>query len=312
MIDRVWRHMRGLWPRWTLLPPLPFVLLFIVSLVRGETRWEHVALVTLVLALAYTNAATKKLFVGAYPIGLVAIFYDAMRFVKTWGVNESTVHVCDLRAAELRFFGLSNGQTLQDWFQAHPNKWADLYFSVPYGTFIFVALGFATWLYFRDFSTMQRFTWLFLLMNVMGFVTYHIYPAAPPWYFHAHGCTVDVLAKANEGPNLARVDAMLGFGYFHGFYGRSNDVFGAVPSLHVAYPLIIVLEGWRLFSRGWRAAAVAFFLSMCFAAVYLDHHWVIDVLIGITYGLVAFLFVRFVGARIGKLSVVSPALEGAE
>jgi hypothetical protein len=242
----------------------------------------------------------------------VGIVYDGMRFVRNWGVTESTVHVCDLRAAELRFFGLPSGQTLQDWFQAHPNKWADLYFSIPYGTFIFVALGFAAWLYFRDFSAMQRFTWLFLLMNVMGFVTYHIYPAAPPWYFHAHGCAVDVLAKANEGPNLARVDVMLGVGYFHGFYGRSNDVFGAVPSLHVAYPLIIVLEGWRLFSKFWRAAAVTFFVSMCFAAVYLDHHWVIDVLIGIAYALVAFALVRFVRSRLAPARVPSPALEGAE
>jgi hypothetical protein len=303
--------MRRLWPRWTLLPVLPFVIAFAVSLVRGDTRWDHVVLLAVVLVLAYTNAWTKKLFVGAYPIGLVGFVYDTMRLVKNWGVTESTVHVCDLRAAELKLFGIGDGQTLQDWFQAHPSKWADLYFAIPYGTFIFVALGFAAWLYFRDFAAMQRFTWLFLLMNVMGFVTYHIYPAAPPWYFHTHGCAVDVLAKANEGPNLMRVDQMLGIGYFHAFYGRSSDVFGAIPSLHVAYPLIIVLEGWRLFSKGWRAAAVSFFVSMCFAAVYLDHHWVIDVLIGITYGLVAFAVVRFAGARLGRILVTSPALEGA-
>jgi hypothetical protein len=308
----IWRHMRSLWPRWTLLPPLPFVLVFSVSLVRGDTRWDHVVLIALILVLAYASASTKKLFVGAYPIGLVAIVYDGMRVFKNWGVTESSVHVCDLRAAELRLFGLSNGQTLQDWFQAHPNKWADLYFSVPYGTFIFVALGFTAWLYFRDFGAMQRFTWLFFLMNVMGFVTYHVYPAAPPWYFHTHGCAVDVLAKASEGPNLARVDAMLGIGYFHAFYGRSSDVFGAVPSLHVAYPLVIVLEGWRLMSRGWRAGAVTFFLSMCFAAVYLDHHWVLDVIIGITYALLAFALVRFAGARIARAAALRPALEAAQ
>jgi inositol phosphorylceramide synthase catalytic subunit len=301
-LARVYRHMRELWPRWTFLPPLPFLVALAVSIVRGDTRWEHVGLIGVVLFLAYTNRTTKKLFVGLFPMGLVALFYDAMRLVKNWGVSESSVHLCDLRAAEQRFFGLSGGRTLQDWFQAHATPVADLFFAIPYGTFIFVVMGFSVWLYFRDFPTMQRFNWLFLLMNVMGFVTYHLFPAAPPWYFHAHGCVVDVLARANEGPNLARVDAMLGMNYFHGMYGRSSDVYGAIPSLHVAYPLVIVLEGWRLFGTFWRAASLSFFVSMCVAAVYLDHHWVIDVIVGLAYALAAFGFVRILVARLTRRS----------
>jgi membrane-associated phospholipid phosphatase len=60
-------------------------------------------------------------------------------------------------------------------------------------------------------------------------------------------------------------------------------VFGAVPSLHVAYALLVALEGWSVLTYGWRVAAVAFFLTMCFSAVYLDHHWVLDALAGIAY-----------------------------
>jgi membrane-associated phospholipid phosphatase len=129
--------------------------------------------------------------------------------------------------------------------------------------------------------------WAFFVMNVMGFVTYHLYPAAPPWYYHSHGCSVDVLAHASEGPNLARVDQLLGVHYFAGMYGRSSDVFGAIPSLHVAYPLLICIEVWRHVRWPLRLAGVGFFLLMCFSAVYLDHHWVIDVVIGIGYCLVA-------------------------
>jgi membrane-associated phospholipid phosphatase len=94
---------------------------------------------------------------------------------------------------------------------------------------------------------------------------------------------VDLLAHASEGPNLARVDALIGVPYFHGMYGRASDVFGAMPSLHVAYALLVVIEGWASFGAGLRAAAVAFYLSMCFAAVYLDHHWVLDVVAGSAY-----------------------------
>ncbi len=139
---------------------------------------------------------------------------------------------------------------------------------------------------------MVRFTWCFFAMNLLGFVTYHLYPAAPPWYYHAHGCTVDLAAHASEGAPLARVDAMLGLHYFSGMYGRSSDIFGAMPSLHCGYACIVMLEGWAVFSRFWRAASVAFFTVMCFAAVYLDHHWVLDCLAGIAYCLVTLAVAR--------------------
>ena len=175
--------------------------------------------------------------------------------------------------------------TFHDWFLAHPSPVLDGVCAIPYATFILVSIACAVWLYIRDYPRMLRFTWCFLALNVCGFVTYHLYPAAPPWYFHAHGCTVDVLARASEGPALARVDARLGLHYFAGMYGRSSSVFGAMPSLHCAYACIVALEGWAVYSRAWRAASVGFFVLMCFSAVYLDHHWVLDVLAGVLYAL---------------------------
>ena len=235
--------------------------------------------------LAFASASTKKLFVGVYPIAMVGILYDSMRFFKNLGITPSRVHDCDLRRIELSLFGVTSDgvkMTLHDWFQAgHTTRFLDFWCAIPYGTFIFVSIAFAAFLYRRDYLALRRYAWTFFALNVVGFVTYHIYPAAPPWYFHAHGCLVDLAARASEGPNLARVDAALGIHYFGGFYGRSNDIFGAMPSLHVAYPLLIVLEGWRHFRAPLRATAAIYAASMLFAAVYLDHHWVLDVIAGI-------------------------------
>ncbi len=133
----------------------------------------------------------------------------------------------------------------------------------------------------------RAFGWTFLALNVAGFATYHLYPAAPPWYVQERGCLVDLSAHASEGPNLARVDAWLGIGWFHAFYGRSSDVFGAVPSLHVAYPLLCLLFGWRTWRAPGRVLGASFFDLMCFAAVYLAHHWVTDVVVGVVFTLVA-------------------------
>ena len=128
-------------------------------------------------------------------------------------------------------------------------------------------------------------------------MTYHLYPAAPPWYFHQYGCVVDLAAPASAGPNLTRVDALLGVPYFAGVYGRASDVFGAVPSLHVAYPMLMIAVGWPVHRVLGRALLVLFFGWMCFSAIYLDHHWVVDVVAGASYALVVAFGVRRWGSR---------------
>lgn len=295
-----WAHMRALWPRYTLLPGAPFVLWPIFTFFADGVRWEMVVLLLIGAFLPYIGAKSKDLYIGAAPACLVAVLYDAMRFVKNVGLSPARVHVCDLRATEIRYFGITmNGErtTVHDWFQAHHHPALDLGFAVPYATFLGVVAVLTIYLYFRDVPAQRRFTLGFLALNVAGFATYHLYPAAPPWYYHAHGCVADLATKASEGANLARVDATLGISYFASFYKRSNDVFGAMPSLHVAYPLLIVLEGWKSFGVFLRAFSIVFWLSMCVAAVYLDHHWISDVVAGLTYTLIVFFAVRALWAR---------------
>lgn len=242
----------------------------------------------------------KKLALGFLPFVLVGLLFDAMRGFQNVGVSAASVHDCDLRAREIALFGVTvNGQpgTLHDWLQLHSTPLLDRLCAIPYAIFIIVCIACAMWLYVRDHRRMVRFGWCFFGLNVLGFVTYHLYPAAPPWYFHAHGCVVDMSAHASEGPNLARVDAWLGFPYFAKMYGKAAAVFGAMPSLHCAYACLVAVEGWATFSKPWRAASVAFYVFMCFSAVYLDHHWVLDALAGSLYCVLVVLFFRVVFRR---------------
>jgi len=285
-LAHLWRKLRVLWPGWTILVPLPFAMHGAWAAVQGNFHWENAVALGLVAVLFATGPRTKKLLVGVYPVALVGLLYDTMRVVKNVGVSAGRVHLCDLRARELSLFGVQmNGErvTFQDWFQAHPSAVLDALCAFPYFAFILVCIAFAVWLYFRDYARMVRFTWCFFALNVAGFITHHGYPAAPPWYYHAHGCAIDVLSRASEGAALARIDARIGIHYFAGMYGRSTDVFGAMPSLHVAYAFLVALEGWGVLRGSWRIASVAFFALMLFASVYLDHHWVLDGLGGMVY-----------------------------
>lgn len=286
---RVLSHVRALWPRYPCWPAAPFWLLALFWAVQGKLRWDHLVVALLATFMSYWSIWTKRLYLGILPIGLVGVLYDTMRAVKNVGLTPGNVHVCDVRAIDQRFFGLNwNGTraTLHDYFQAHSNPFLDVYCAIPYGTFIAIVILYSVYLFRTDYPGLLRFTWSFLALNVAGFITYHLYPAAPPWYFHHYGCAVDLTTHASEGPNLARVDGWMGIPYFAGMYGRSSDVFGAVPSLHVAYPLLMTLEGFRRHKWLGRVLLVWFYLSMCFAAVYLDHHWVFDIVLGSLYAVV--------------------------
>lgn len=276
-----------------LIASAPFVLWPLYVLSQGAMRWEMVAFIVLVPPMALFR---RRLFTGLLPVGLVGFLYDLMRLVKTAGLTPERVHNCDLRAIEMTLFGVSVGGgpmgTVHDVIQTNPSVAIDVLCAIPYGTYIYMVLGAAVFLYRRDFHRLQRFTWTFFLLNVAGFITYRLYPAAPPWYFHAHGCVVDLSAPPSAGPGLTRVDQWLGIKYFQSFYGRSNSVFGAVPSLHVSYPTLMTLETWPHLRPAVRVVAVAYTGLMYFAAVWLDHHWIVDVLIGLSYTAVLLTLVR--------------------
>jgi membrane-associated phospholipid phosphatase len=104
-------------------------------------------------------------------------------------------------------------------------------------------------------------------------------PAAPPWYIREYGCGID-LAVAPSPAGLLRVDALLGIDYFAAFYSRAASVFGALPSMHCAYPLLGLLTARR--AATWRTwpIHVGYTLLMFGASVYLDHHWIVDGLAG--------------------------------
>jgi len=118
---------------------------------------------------------------------------------------------------------------------------------------------------------------VFVWANFVGFSLYYIYPAAPPWYVAAHGFVADLSVHASPAGAL-RFDRLVGLPIMQGFYGKSADVFGAIPSLHVVYPMLALIYGFRL--PRFRVVAIAYFLLVCFSAVYLDHHYLLDLFVG--------------------------------
>lgn len=100
-----------------------------------------------------------------------------------------------------------------------------------------------------------------------------------------YGLDATVLDVPMNPARTVRFDALFGTSFFTGWYGAGSNPFGAIPSLHVSYPVLSVVFAVRL--KRLRKFTVVFVGLVGFAAVYLNHHYLIDVLLGVVYGLVA-------------------------
>jgi membrane-associated phospholipid phosphatase len=67
---------------------------------------------------------------------------------------------------------------------------------------------------------------------------------------------------------------------------KPNPV-AAMPSLHAGFPFLVFLVLTRVWPR-WGWMSIVYPLAMSFAVVYMGEHYVIDVLAGFLYALVAF------------------------
>jgi membrane-associated phospholipid phosphatase len=135
------------------------------------------------------------------------------------------------------------------------------------------------------FNTNKReflyFSLTFLLVNIVGFIIYYIVPAAPPWYIQKYGFEFTPLIQGSAA-GLLKCDAIIGIPIFQSIYAKGSNVFAAMPSLHSAYPFIVLVFSIRN-SLKWMSAFVAVIaVGIWFAAVYTSHHYLLDVLAGIT------------------------------
>jgi membrane-associated phospholipid phosphatase len=252
----------------------------------GGLKLEHVLLGSLGLLDAY-NPRTRLFLRTFLPFIATGAIYDSLRYYLAAGTADR-IHVAGPYVLDRAWFGIA-GHTLNEVFDIHHWPIADLVAGFAYLIYVIEYLALATIAFFSGAVVRAlSFARGFLLVNVMGFITYFIYPAAPPWYVAAHGLG-PVSARVAPSPGAAaRFDGLLGTHLFADVYSRSIEVFGAIPSLHVAYPLIAAILAFRTRELRWaRWPAAVYAAVMSFSAVYLQHHYVIDVLLGLAYAVIA-------------------------
>lgn len=221
----------------------------------------------------------------ASPFLATAAAYEGLRVLEPL---RGRVRVAELRQLEELYFSVGGGRTLSDVLASAHHPVLDVICGATYLLFMAEVVALAAYYFFSDRPRMLLLSLGFFAVNVVGWLIWLAYPAAPPWYADLHGLGPATANTASNPAALARVDASLGVPLFATIYAQSAFVFGAMPSLHVSYSTLAALVSYP---KGGvlRVGTLAYLASMIYAAVYLRHHYVVDVVAGAALAVLLFL-----------------------
>jgi membrane-associated phospholipid phosphatase len=132
-------------------------------------------------------------------------------------------------------------------------------------------------------SEYWRYVTAYVTVSFMGFLTFLLFPAAPPWMANDRGL-IEPITRVSSA-----VWAAFGIHDFPSIYNKiSPNPVAAMPSLHAAYSMLFALFITTLFKNRWRWLAWIYPLLIWVGTIYQGEHYAIDAVVGIVYALIAF------------------------
>ena len=114
----------------------------------------------------------------------------------------------------------------------------------------------------------------FTVLHVVALCLYISLPVAPPWWVSLHGMaqpTADLVARTNMADAIDGVIVQR-------MIKNAAQWFGAIPSLHAAYPMLLFALSIGRRSRIAVAMLGVYSAAMCITTVILNQHYIIDLL----------------------------------
>jgi membrane-associated phospholipid phosphatase len=106
-----------------------------------------------------------------------------------------------------------------------------------------------------------------IVLDLIGLVTYWLYPLAPPRLTPGYGF-VDTLDPAHTHLHSSLV-------------GSLTNLYAAMPSLHAACAILVGVAGFGVARRRWtRILFCAYPLAVVWATIVTGNHWIIDAVAG--------------------------------
>lgn len=249
-------------------------------------KTDQLFLVVLMMTLFFASPQTKKILIVCMPYIVFWIIFDYMKAFPNYNYNKVSIEA--LYEAEKNLFGFfyrGHLVTPNEYFAVQNNTILDVLSGLFYLSWVTVPIFLTIYFLYTKKREAIHLPVAFLLVNLIGFTLYYLYPAAPPWYVAKYGFNF-IKNTPGSAAGLIRFDNALGIRLFQSMYEKSSNVFAAMPSLHSAYPLVAL---YFAFKKRLYIISVIIGLTACgiwFSAVYTAHHYLLDVLGGVVCAVV--------------------------
>jgi hypothetical protein len=222
------------------------------------------------------------------PLLGVLVLYDLMRGTAYSGIPSAHVHAQIAVDRALSPVGVPTVWLQQQLYHPGQPRWYDyLTWGVYLSHFFVVWLTLAAlWSVARE--QFRRLRTLVVATTFLSCLVFALYPATPPWLasqLGELGQTHRLVGITWQYVGLKPAQVLWESG------SRFVNIVAAVPSLHAAYPFLLLLCFWH---RGAvvRAGLATYTLAMGFTLVYSGEHFVADILAGWLMATAVFLAAR--------------------
>src|SRR3990172_2617625 len=259
--------------------PIVAILITAILVTERTPRREpflYAVVLAALVALTWASARSRSDYgLWALYIGGFAIFSVARSFADETGVP---THFDDIIRADR---ALAFGAVPTVWLQSHffdPThiSWLDRATTYVHWSYFVLPHLFAAHLFFGKRHLFERYVLLFVSVLMAGLVIYFVFPAAPPWAASLTGHLDPTYKVVTEVGGEWNVNL---YSKFETQIRSSNPV-AAMPSLHMAISVVVLLMAFRV---NWLMGTLAlgYVSAMGFSLIYLGEHYLVDIVAGI-------------------------------
>jgi Flp pilus assembly pilin Flp len=253
----------------------------------GFPAWPHAVMVMMAAALLTGRGGTFvrdwiPVILGFLAYTQVALLVEQLHF--------SVHYLPQADADRILGFGTLPTEWLQDHLYTGKTGVLEVAALMAYASHYFVPLALAFYIWWsRGRQSFNALIFGLLAVSVLGEITFVLAPTAPPWLAsqdgyipHVHG----ILKQALVDLDLNAAASLKGD-------PDAYNIVAAVPSLHVAWPVIGLLAIRTYGLPRWAFAVQATQLAaVVFTIVYTAEHYLVDAFAGALYAVVAWWLVQ--------------------
>ena len=225
------------------------------------------------------------------PIFLYILVYFFSPYVPHLSINISGPYMLEKALFNVKL--LENSITINEWWQFHRTSSLDAIASLSYISFFIVFVILASYMYLTVPGKSKQFPigWCLFWLGIAYLITSHLYPVAPPWYVAQYGLSDSIVNLHVHANAMAcdNFDSMIRFKLCGNYIGNGPYPFGAMPSMHVGIPLLLVYYAFKYQKLKW--VCILFYLIEIFSTLYLNQHYLIDLIAGSIYAFMIAIFI---------------------